>query len=379
MRVRQLAAILAAASGLVPRVAVAGDLTFTGSLRFVTNTFLTVRLDDGRVIDARLPKTGPLAAPAIVGQYKLADQVRIACKRISGELDTSVDRYHLLELTQLHFLRPPTPEEVARVEASISWQNGEDLLKPSTVLPAKHDTPKRPEPDGFERVREVNLARIQTMPNFVADELALRSRQAKGSLKWGSAERIESEVVFRGTNAARQHVRINGKPWNTPSAWLPGPNWGVGFGTELGPLFERDCENQFTSEGATELQGRQLIAYGFRTPVDGCFGPSTYGFVQYADAHTGRILADKTERSVIQMEIESDGGPADPGGRNRSVLTWSEVKIGEASYLLPAAEDWTWHSGGTGDTWHVTVQYRNHRHFESATSVRFQEESGRPK
>jgi hypothetical protein len=113
------------------------------------------------------------------------------------------------------------------------------------------------------------------MPNFVADEIALRSRQAKNSRKWGRAERIESGVVFRGTNAIRQQVRIDGKPWHSQSSWLPGPNWGIGFGADLQPPFERDCANEFTSEGVTDVRGKQVLINGFRAPMEGCFGPGT--------------------------------------------------------------------------------------------------------
>ena len=90
---------------------------------------------------------------------------------------------------------------------------------------------------------------------------------------------------------------------------------------------------------------------------------------------TGRILVDKPDGNVVQMELQSAGGPVEPGGRTRWVLSWGDVKIGEVTYLLPVAEDGTWHNGSAGDTWHVTVKYKNHRHFEAATSVKFHEET----
>ena len=114
---------------LLPSQGVAADLVFTGNLRFATKTFIHVRLADGRVIDAGLPKTGPLAAEAILGQYKIADQVQITCKTVSADLDPTVDYRHSLELKQIRFLRAPTPDEVAGVNASLSWKGGENLLK----------------------------------------------------------------------------------------------------------------------------------------------------------------------------------------------------------------------------------------------------------
>jgi len=358
-------------SWFLPPAALGADLTFTGNLRFVTATFLTVRLADGRVIDMRLRKTGPLAAPALVAQFKLADAVQISCKKIQADLDRTVDQYHSLQLTQIRFLRAPTPEEVARVNASLSWQNGDNLLKPSAVAPPK-PKPAFQAPGGFERIRQVNLARIAQMPSFLADEAATRSRKPKGSDKWRPADTFESEMVFRGENATRQHVRINGKPWSSPSAWLPGPNWSIGFGTDLRPLFERNCDNEFTFQGHQEMQSRPVLAYVFRAPMDGCFGPGTTWYTQYAAEETGRMLVD-AEGNVIQIERHEVGVPADLGGGSSVVLTWGDVKIGDAVHLLPVAEDWVWHAPN-GDTWHVAVQYRNHRHFEAATTVHFEQD-----
>jgi hypothetical protein len=52
---------------------------------------------------------------------------------------------------------------------------------------------------------------------------------------------IVSEVTFQMGNPTRQHVRINGKPWNKPD--LPGLNFGIDFGTALRDLFDPECGN----------------------------------------------------------------------------------------------------------------------------------------
>ncbi len=190
-----------AALGLSPCPTFAANLSFTGNLRFLTKTFLTVRLPDGRVIDARLPKTGPLAAELVSVQYKLADQVQIGCKNIRVELDLPFNRYHSLELTQIRFLRAPTPEEVSKVNLSLSWQGGDNLLKPPTVVPA----PKPPAPavaKEFEPVRLVNLANLAKLPSFIADEFAVRTRKPKGSTSWNGKDiisRIAGECRSRAT------------------------------------------------------------------------------------------------------------------------------------------------------------------------------------
>src|SRR5262249_49974655 len=153
-----------------------------------------------------------------------------------AEPDPTVDMSHILELKQIGLVRPPTPDEVLQVNTSLNRQI-ENLLKPSSVA----SSPKPPAPavaKEFEQIRDVNLDYISKLPSFIADELAVRMHKPKGSDKWKDKDTIESEISFKGGDAFRQKIRFNGKPWNKPTHWLPGgPTWGVGFGTDLKPLF----------------------------------------------------------------------------------------------------------------------------------------------
>ncbi len=355
--------------------ALAAGPSFTGSLRFVSPTTITVRLSDGVVIDARLPQKGELTAEKISAQFKPADQVQITCKNIQGGWDESVKRYHSLELTGIHFVRAPSAEEVTQVVASLSWQVGDNLLKPVSETPK---LPRATDPAGLERVREVNLARAAKMPNFVADEVAVRSVRRKGESKWKQVDTVESEIAFKGAEDARQHIRINGKPYTTATGWLPGVNWGLGFGFNLKSVFDRDCANTFELEGHEMLRGTPVTVYRFQSPQDGCFGPGVMGYRQYDAARTGRILVEDSGGNVVQMEFEVIQAPSITSGNDKEVYTWEDVRIGEASHLLPVAADYMY-PWPNGDLWHVTVQFKNHRHFEAATAIQFQEDPIFPK
>jgi hypothetical protein len=366
MRFVVLTPTLPVALILLSAPAAAADLTFTGSLRFVSASNITVRLSNGIVIDARLPKTGEFTAEKIPAQYKFADQVQIACKNIQSAWDDPVKRYHSLELTRIHFLRAPTTEEAAQVSASLSWQPGDNLLEP---IPETPKPARSKDPEELGRVREVNLARAAKMPSFVADEAATRSLRGKGETKWKQVDTVESEIAFHGDDPARQHIRINGKPYTTVSGWIPGVNWGFGFGDDLKSLLNPDCANTFELAGREELRGKQVAVYRFHSPLDGCFGPGTEGFRQYDPAQTGRILIDDDNGSVLQIEKQDLGTPPEWGG-TQVIYSWDYVKIGEASHLLPIATDFVW-TPPNGSTWHVAAQYKNHRHFESSADVTF--------
>jgi hypothetical protein len=365
-----LASLFTLALLLVAIHAHASDLTFTGNLRFVSAGTITVRLSNGIVIDARLPTMatpGELAAERISARYKFADRVQIACRAIRSVWDAPAARYHSLELTGIHFVRAPSAEETAQVNASLSWQVGDNLLKP---VPETPKPPRATDPEGLERVREVNLARAAKMANFIADEQATRSLRRKGDTKSKQVDTVESEIAFHVDAGSRQNIRINGKPYTTVTGWIPGVNWDSGFGRELKAVFDRDCANTFELAGQEELRGRQATVYRFRTPLDGCLGLSVVGYQQYDAAQTGRVLVDETDGNVLQMEIQAVGTPPELGGGISEISSWDHVRIGDASWLLPIATDFVWITP-RGETWHVAAQYRNHRHFEASADITF--------
>ena len=354
---------------LLPVYTRAANLTFTGNLRFVSNTTITVRLSNGIVIAARLPVAGELAGEKIAGKYKFADQVQVACKNIRSAWDIPVSRYHLLELTSIHFVRTASAEETAQIVASLSWQAGDklNLLKP---LPETPKPRKATDPEGLDRVRDVNLARAAKMVNFTANEFAARFLRRKGDTKWKQMDTVESEIAFHGDSGSRQNIRINGKPYKTVTGWIPGVNWNSGFGEELKSLLDRDCANTFEAAGREELRNKQVVVYRFSTPLDGCSGPGVVGYRQYDAAQAGKILVYETDGNVLQLERRESGTPPEIGSDSATTYSWDRVRIGDAWFLLPVATEVFW-TTPTGEAWHVVAQYRNHRHFEASTDVTF--------
>src|SRR5215467_7702307 len=169
---------------LMPCGAFAADLVFSGNLHRVTPTSMTVRLDDGGLIDTRLPKPGSLASGAITARYQLGDRVQIT-------LTSS------FELKKIQYLRPASAEESAQVVTSLSWRREENLLKhPDPPVRAVHD-PAAAKPE-FERARQVGLERAMNLPSFEADETARRwtARQYKPA-NWQLVDTIESEVTIK--------------------------------------------------------------------------------------------------------------------------------------------------------------------------------------
>jgi hypothetical protein len=305
----------------------------------------------------------------MVAQYKFADQVETSFKNIPPVWDESVQRYHQLELKHIRLLRAATPEETALVVSSLSWQTGTNLLSIGPGPPTPH---RPPDPEGLERVRTVNLAHIRNMPSFVANEVAAPSLQAKGESQWKQIDTVESEVAVHGNNQVRSRMRVNGKSYKTGSNLPPGPYTSGGFGEDLKALLDPSCPATFEFAGREESRGHRVVVYRFNVPVDGCFAPNTWGFEQYSPALSGRILTDEATGEVLQMEYRDNGMPHELGRDTRIAYSWESITISDASYFLPATADSSW-VAPNGDSWHIFVQFKDHRHFESSTVVTFQQ------
>src|SRR6185436_16312498 len=105
------------------------------------------------------------------------------------------------------------------------------------------------------------------MPDFLTHERAERTLVRKGVAK-PRVDIIESEMTFTGKRASRQDLRVNGK---AASVFPPGiywnVGWGIGFGSELHALFDRNCGTRFQPGEAEEIRGKQLTVYGFHSPA----------------------------------------------------------------------------------------------------------------
>jgi hypothetical protein len=222
----------------------------------------------------------------------------------------------------------------------------------------------------LERARQVNLERAATMLNFAADEVTKRYSGRTGSSKWKYEDTIETEIIVWGIQITRQNWRRNGKPLGRlDNGSMPS----TGFGAALKPLFDPQCPTTLELQGGEQVRGRPALAYRFRSPADGCFG-NLYGKLgRYNAARTGRVLIDALTGEILQFEEEATGLPKGFGFVQRNqVMTWDSVKIGDASHWLPVAADFIWRTD-SGQLYRTTVTYKDHRHFETATTLSFAE------
>jgi hypothetical protein len=117
--------------------------------------------------------------------------------------------------------------------------------------------------------------------------------------------------------------------------------------------------------------GRQLLEYQFSTPVDGCFSFFYFHYQRYNPARVGHVFIDEPSGSLFQLDEDTRGFPAEFEFAEREErISWDYVKIGEDSHLLPVrAHCLAVYYSGT--QFRIEVEYKNHRHFQSSTNVKF--------
>jgi hypothetical protein len=250
------------------------------------------------------------------------------------------------------------------------------LLLPAFLLSiAAQDTAQT----ALEHAREVNLERAAKLPHFIADESVKRYKSPHTNPpQWKYVDTIESEIAVQGSGFTRRHPLLNGKPWT--KAEFPNFNWSVQFGDELNPLFGPKCQTPIEFDKRDDFRGKPVLAYRFASPPNGCFGglkitSGMFGLITstkyYSPKWTGRFLIDDPGGNVVLFEAEAHEFPKGFGQDPvKQTGTWDYVKIGDLEYLLPVSTEIF---GGftKADLWHVVVEYKNHRHFESATEIQF--------
>jgi hypothetical protein len=233
--------------------------------------------------------------------------------------------------------------------------------------------------DTLERAREVNLRFSASLPNFVADEHAERFKSsAQASRRWQLLDTIDSEISVKGKGGfSRDHTTVDGKSWSKPS--LPPPlRWSVLFGRELKPLFDPQCHTTIEREGPSELRGIEVVNYRFDSPQDGCFGSLGIrsGLLSTSKKINPRMTGTFSIEEAGGRLVQFDGRAIDlPKGLESETfersVSWGYVKTGSELNLLPVGMEIV--AGSAKTLFRVVVTYKNHRHFEAATALKFED------
>jgi hypothetical protein len=382
VQLRPALRVLCLVASWLASVSSAAGLEFNGSLESVTHHAIYIRLNDGRIVFGLLREIEP---ETLVAKYKIGDQLKLRYAQIAKTFDSEEQLSFQLEVKDVQFLRGPSPEELKSALASRASRVGHNLLeRPQVValepnlhlnalrLPGSESEAANVESvPGLSRLVAAVAAYVSSLPNYVADETATRYSSAAVPLAWRKGQVLQSEVAFTGSRETRQHILVDGKAWERDFLAIPGGIFPTGgFGDRLRALFSEGCST-FELKGTTAESSKQLLVYRFVTPADRCLGSQISAQDLYYPGYTGQIVFDAAAGAVLSVEIQTAGFP-----KTFSVslveerISWDFVAIGEGRHLLPVSAEKLKIDGDRA--YLIRQEYKNHRHFESSTSITFQ-------
>lgn len=380
-------------TGLLGAAAGTGDLHFRGSMVAVTDVTITIRQDDGILINALLPDARGLTGKELAAKYQIGDLVEIAAHTLSPPAyDAIANKRRWLALDSLYYRGKPSQQ------ALIATLQSRALLTPHNLLVRTADPSSpgvgaaglaqeegqaggMPVPSDDARVKELRehiLDYVAHMPNYTADEVATRFQYFfQGELlppnpvPWHLLDRVEDQVTVDDGRESRDHVLLNGRQWQKPWVLLPGSHWNSAFAVELRETASNSCLTMLTPAGSVQQQGETLLIYSLSSPRDGCLGGYNSGYEGYFAPSTGRVFTRERDGSIARMELQVSGFPPEYPIRSiANAINWGSVTVEGQTYNMPvSAEQIT--ALGDGRMSRVQLQFLHYRHFAASHVIHY--------
>jgi hypothetical protein len=263
--------------------------------------------------------------------------------------------------------------------------NSEKL--PDPPPPPKKPAPpvQAPPPDSVEQARILDAAReyalnyTHELPNFLCLEAVKRSidknlRDDPGNESWQGSDSFIARVSYNEGHEDYKVVSQGSKQVNDLDIRKMGGAVSQGeFGSMMREIFEPSSETRFDWDHWGTLRGAPV--YVFRYDVD--LGHSRFSMQWENDepvilAYRGLVYVDKgTERIVRITQIPYNIPSSYPVKASETVLDYTNQKIEDREFLLPAKVVWT--SRNIRYLNKNEVDFRLYKKFGADTTIKFED------
>jgi hypothetical protein len=266
----------------------------------------------------------------------------------------------------------------AQAGCSVVLQPVENLPGSSAPLAAKSiDTPPAASPTRslapaeslIERAREAAWQFSQRLPNFVCQEFMSRFTQ-QGRQERMPLDLVSAEIIYEDGHESYRNVKIDNRPTDKPLEEIDG-SWSTGeFASILLELFHPDTHTQFRSGGASTISGFSAQVYDFQVQSENSRWMLHAGSQNLAAAYGGSVWLDPSTARVLRIEMQARDIPSDfPMDSVETAVDYSDVRIGETSFLLPVHAEALGCQRGSSYCSHNIIDFRNYHEFKSDVKI----------
>jgi hypothetical protein len=221
----------------------------------------------------------------------------------------------------------------------------------------------------IERAREVAFQFSQNLPNFVCQEFMSRFTQ-RGREEKMPLDLVSAEIIYEDGQENYRNVKIDNRPTNKPLEGIDG-SWSTGeFASMLVELFHPNTHAQFRPGGASTISGFSAQVYDFQVESENSRWTLKAGSQSLTAAYVGSVWVDPNTARVLRIEMQARNLPSDfPMATVETAVDYSDVRLGEKSFLLPVHAEALGCERDTSNCSHNIIDFRNYHEFKSEIKI----------
>lgn len=251
----------------------------------------------------------------------------------------------------------PSQETVVDSEGRVEREAGGKIIPPAVGDPV------------IGKAQEVAFEFIEKLPNFICDQITMRSISKTLKPDWKLQDRIQVELIYVNGKEDYKNIRINGKALKKGSPEDTG-TWSTGeFGTVLADLYSTNTDAQFTFKKVSDISGVQARLYDFRVKKENSHWDIRIGR-SVKPAFRGSVWIDPATGHTLRIEMNTKSLPTDyEVDTVETTIDYSWVLISGKKYLLPTKSENLACFRGTFNCTLNEIDFRNYRKFSVESQI----------
>jgi hypothetical protein len=208
------------------------------------------------------------------------------------------------------------------------------------------------------------------LPNFICDELVMRSRTETRPVKWKLVDRVEVELLYIDRKEEYRNIRINGKPLKAGVTPEDSGSWSSGdFGATLQDVLSPASDAKFVRKGTDKIAGLDAIIFDYTVEKPNSHWQIRFG-AGIKPAYKGSIWIDPVSKRVLRVEMIARQLPSTfELNAVEMIVEYGWVTISGQKYLLPTkAENLACFSGSLQCS-RNELEFKNYRRFAAESTI----------
>jgi len=220
-----------------------------------------------------------------------------------------------------------------------------------------------------ERAREAAFQFSQKLPNFICQEFMSRFTQ-QGRGEKVLQDLVSAEIIYEDGQESYRNVKINNRATDKHLQDIDG-SWSTGeFASAMLDLFDPASKAQFSSGRSSTISGSRAQVYDFQVRSENSHWRLSVGSQTVITAYAGSVWVDPNTARVLRIEMQARNIPSDFAmDEVESAIDYSDVLVGEKSFLLPVHAETLGCQRGSRYCSHNIIDFRNYHEFKGDIKI----------